>query len=847
MKLPSLSLKSLLFLLPLNGLAADAVPYQWESVNLQGMGYVHGLAVHPGAAPAIWARTDVGGIYRFDGEDDRWTNLTDGHPIGSDNVDAMAVNPLDPDQIFIAVGARRSGSYVGTGLWRSDDGGGSWQSSGLEEVAIDGNGPWRFLGERLAFDPNGGAEVLFYGSLQDGLWRSSDRGLTWEQLNGLPSGIDGGVSFVLADPTSGTPEQASTRLYAGVCGEGLFRSEDGGTSWSLVPGGPPDSLYPVCAAISPEGDLYVGYGQALMSGQKAVYHLAPSGDSLSNLPPPLLTGAAVCGIAIDPRDARHILLFPSNAGPQRFVARSIDGGRNWSYLTFEKGSQVANVTEPPYYPGWSSYTYAGDIEFDPQQSGGVWLSTGFGVYRTTNIDAPVPQWEAVMNNFEELVGLVVKAPPLAEGAELFVGSADMVGFRVENRSTIPQVTLRPGAFGMATGMAWCESQPQNMAWVGSDQNNRNGFGYFSSDNGRTWTPFASLPNGFAEGNVAICPNNPDNMVWANSKVNWSSPPSIQPHYTTDRGQTWHPCQGSFSTIENGASTKWSNSQFLVADRVDGGTFYMYEDRQADYVWKGSLYRSTDGGRTWTRVSESLPVSWQSKIESVPGKAGHIWYANRNDSGNGAGLYVSGNYGETFSALPGLDYCVEFGFGAPIPPSSEVTVFMYGSVGGVPGLYRSHDYGQSWRLLEKEINFGLIPVDAITDISGDMRYPGKVLMAMGGRGFFVGQALPLTDYQIWKQEQGISSDLSDLDGDGIPAIAEYYFGLRATAYDRVPYMSPHLSTGQFDLQMPGAPAVDDVSLQWMRSGNLSEWTTTALPVPVPAAGESLFIRARFSPQ
>src|SRR5205823_1102440 len=101
---------------------------------------------------------------------------------------------------------------------------------------VGGNSGGRATGERLAVDPNLG-NIVFLGSNNKGLYKSSDSGASVTQVSTFPL-LTSDIDFVTIDPTSGSPGSASQTIYAGVdstaAGTNIYRSTNGGTSWSAL-------------------------------------------------------------------------------------------------------------------------------------------------------------------------------------------------------------------------------------------------------------------------------------------------------------------------------------------------------------------------------------------------------------------------------------------------------------------------------------------------------------------------------------------------------------------------------------------------------------------------------------
>ena len=171
-----------LFLMGNPGGAAQpqsAEPYAWRNVVIGGGGFVTGIITHPRQRNLMYARTDVGGAYRWDDAAQRWIPLTDG--IGDmdfTGIESLAVDPADTNRVYLAAGIYSRGKAA---ILRSADQGRTWLQTDVP-FKMGGNEAGRFNGERLAVDPNDG-NILFFGSRRDGLWKSADRGATWQKAD----------------------------------------------------------------------------------------------------------------------------------------------------------------------------------------------------------------------------------------------------------------------------------------------------------------------------------------------------------------------------------------------------------------------------------------------------------------------------------------------------------------------------------------------------------------------------------------------------------------------------------------------------------------------------------------
>src|SRR6185436_9583193 len=134
-----------------------SIPYRWRSVVVHGGGFVTGLVFSPVKAGILYARTDIGGAYRYDPGNQSWTPLTDFLGKAQSNylgIESIAADPVNAERVYMAVGMY-SQTWAGTGAFmRSDDRGTTWQSFPAAPLKMGGNEEGRANGERLAIDPH---------------------------------------------------------------------------------------------------------------------------------------------------------------------------------------------------------------------------------------------------------------------------------------------------------------------------------------------------------------------------------------------------------------------------------------------------------------------------------------------------------------------------------------------------------------------------------------------------------------------------------------------------------------------------------------------------------------------
>jgi hypothetical protein len=710
--------------------------YSWESVNTQGMGYVTGLVIHPLAPNDIYIRTDVGGAYRFDRTNQYWVPLLDQYGVLQSEVygiASIAVDPTNINTVYIAAALGRtitgSNVFSPAEVLVSQDRGTTWNATGLAQQAlyIGANDDYRgTTGERLAVDPNQPG-VVYFATQQNGLWQgtasATPPAMNWSAVaGGLPANPPApGITFVLFDSSGGvTSTGATSNLYAGAYGSGVWASTNGGVTWSQIS----NTANPVRASMGTDGTLYVAFGgdEGAISGSVGRYQAGIWTDIT-----PFGNGLSYSGISSDPTNPQ-VLMVAANSNMQIF--RSTDQGNTWSSIVVGPFSYQPNY----YLAGATSWGNAA-LAIDPANPIQVWQTNGYGVIETENIGASPTTWLWQMTNLEELVVQKITVPPVETvpgsglpGADLISVVADMVGFRYASRDIVPTVPIASFQYvAQGTGITYCASQPQNAAFVGwNEASSSTPMSGITSDNGLTWSPIPNTSPGTA-GKIAMASDNPMNMVWA--------PYNATPQYTNDGGMTWQsalyagaPLPASWQLIN-----QWWTGDVLAPDLVAPGTFYYFDN--------GSFYSSNNGGATWTLGNTTWPQDpqWVIDVSIVPNPAtaGDVWMAFEPDT-NQPWIYQllhSTNGGQTFSPVTTLASANYVAFGKGASPATPY-IYVHGQVPGATAdaIYKSEDLGMTWIQISDPtaMQFGLINA-----LEGDMRTQDLVYIGNSGRGIVYG--------------------------------------------------------------------------------------------------------------
>ena len=755
------------------GSRGGAEPYVWDSVRIGGGGFVSAIVPSRTVPGLVYARTDVGGAYRWDAAKELWLPLQDwvsADELGFLGVESLAIDETSPNKLYLLVGT----SYFNNGrtaILRSDDYGASFQIVDVSnQFKAHGNGMGRQNGEKLQVDPLDG-DILYCGTRYNGIFKSVNAGLTWTRLAGLnvtTTGNENGVSFVLLD-SSAAAGGATQRIFAGVSrrGENLFRSDDGGQSFVAVTGGP-SQLLPQRAVLASDGNLYVTYAdgagphghwnaalnEPMNAGAVWKYNVASG--AWSNVSPAGVT-RPFGGISVDPANAQRLVVSTINTWMQQYGSAfgdrfylTTNGGASWTDVVANGHSMDPDGVT--WIPGQSIH-WCGSMEFDPFDTKTVWVTSGNGVYRTDDIDATDTVWTFAVRGLEETVPLGLISIP--DGPLVSV-IGDYDGFVHTDPKVYPPVH-RPGA-GTTTGIAYAGQKPEFLVRVGSAM-------YYSTDTGGSWTRTATVNNSpgnsYAQGAVGV---NADGTVI----LHCPSGSSVT-YRSTNNG-------GSWTTV-----TGLTNSNARpIGDPVNANRFYAYAGT--------NLRVSNDAGVSFAAAG-ALPSGGNARLTVAPGREGHLWVALY-----GSGLRRSTDGGQSFTSFPAVTFCEAVGLGKAAEGAGYFAVYIWGTIDGVRGLYRSVDEGATWlRVNDDDNEFGG-PANG-QFVVGDMNVFGRVYMSTAGRGIAYGEIAAVDSVSLgaWLEDHftaeeradaAVSGLEADPDEDGLANLLEWMLGTDPRVSDRL---------------------------------------------------------------
>ena len=754
----------LIFVTTLNTFAQKpaSVPYNWKSVQIVGGGFVDGIVFHPTAKGVCYCRTDMGGAYRRNPQTLRWEPLLDWlsyEDVNLMGVESIALDPSDPDRVYLSCGTYTNPRVPNGAILRSDDRGKTFKRTNVP-FKMGGNEDGRGNGERMAVDPNDG-NILYVGTRQVGLWKSTDRAVTWNKVENFPDITENppsnmhsqdsirqwhrmnqgcGVIFTVFDPKSGSKGKGSSTIYVGVSlmnHENLFRSTDAGKTWQAVPG-QPIQFRPIHGVLNSDGTLYVTYGNSPGPSQMtngAVWKLNTQTGEWTNITPdkpdPKTRSFGYAGVSVDAHNSQVVIVssfhrYGIEKGDEIF--RSLDAGKTWKKVFVGGGTYDYSLA--PYIQKTGIH-WLFDIEIDPNNPDHALFTTGYGGHETfnlTDMDKDKPTiWSAMGTGIEETVALELLSPP--KGANVITAIGDYGGFvHWDLDKPAPEGSCDNPRFGNTNSLACATNNPDLIVRVGRGANNSGKNIGYSTDGGKTWQPTATMPTPESSlGRIAVSSDG-KTWIWAPDPV-WGgygqgnrAPKVIPVYMTSDQGTSWTECKGIPGNTR------------VIADPVNPAKFY------AISLFEGKLFVSNDKGSNFIEQALNLPAGLpkregnrgdnrggQDCIYATPGVEGNLWIAAFD------GLYHSTDAGKLFAKLDGVQEIHGFGFGKAAPKAKSPAIYMIGVVNGLRGIFRSDDAAKSWvRINDDQHQWGLL-----LHVTGDPKKYGRVYVGTHGRGTVYG--------------------------------------------------------------------------------------------------------------
>jgi photosystem II stability/assembly factor-like uncharacterized protein len=644
-------------------------------------GRIGAVAGVPGDPTIVWVGAASGGVWKSTDGGVRFTPVFDDQNVTS--IGAIAIDPRSPDVVWVGTGEGnpRNSASVGRGIYRTRDGGRSWQHLGLAKTEHI---------HRIVLHPQrpDTAWVAALGTTwgendERGVWKTTDGGTTWQPV--LQVDARTGCADLVLDPRN--PEKLFAAMWehrrwpwfftSGGPGSGLHRSLDGGSTWTRLgedDGLPAGELGRMGLAIA-DSDPRVVY--ALVEAKKNVLLRSDDGGfsfrsvnkSEDIAPRPFYFG----DIRVDPHDANRVYNL------HVVVDVSTDGGRTFSTLI---GWDAAH---PDHHALW----------IDPQEPRRMLLGNDGGV--STSLDRG-GSWRFCANL--PLAQFYHVAVDMDVPYHVYGGLQDNGSWRG------PSTVWENGGIRNQHWQEVCFGD--GFATVPDPQDSRQGY---AMSQGGSLVRY-DLRTGQQKG---IRPPAPEGTEL---RFHWNAAIALDPfapgtiyygsqfvHKSTDRGESWDVISPDLTT-NNPAWQKQHESGGLTLDVTAAENHCTILSIAPSPVQQGVLWVGTDDG--CVQVTQDGGRSWSSVEQRIPGLPRHTWCphleASKFDAGTAFAVfdghrnvdwtpyvYVTRDFGKTWVSLatPAIDgYCLVI----EQDPVQKDLLWL----GTEFGLYVSLDGGKQWQ-------------------------------------------------------------------------------------------------------------------------------------------------------
>lgn len=598
-----------------------------------------------------------GGIFKTVNGGNDWTPIFDEQEMLS--IGDIEISKINNNLIWVGTGEVNAGGgslvYDGDGIYKSMDGGTTWQSKGLADIGSVG---------KIVLDPNnddiafvGAMGPLFKKSLNRGVYKTTNGGDSWQQVLFISDST--GVVDMSIHPTNGNIVYAASwerirrpnsRQYGGIT-SGIYRTTDGGSNWTELTNGLPSlasqkGRISIDISQSNPNVLYTRYADAAGNIQ-GVYKTTNGGDSWTAVNSGQLTNVGFHwwfgGIRVDPTDENTIYNVDFE------VQKSTNGGNSWGYAFSNAHVDQHALAFNASVPG---QVLLGN-------DGGLYYSSNGGTSAVKDLKLPITQFNRMYVDAQNPNKIYGGAQDNSTSRTQTGGLSDWNiiyggdGFQplVDPTNTnVIYALYQYGALGKSTNNGNSFSNATS-GISGSDRNNWDTPITFDPSNSQTLyfgtNKLYKTTN--AAGNwSAISPDLTDGPHSGNLTFGTITTISVSPldneiiFVGTDDGKAWVTQNGgsSWTDISTGVPNRWVTK--ILASRVDPNTVYLTLSGYRFGEDVGHVYKSTDLGTNWLNISASLPDIPVNDIEKD--RFGNLFL------GTDIGVLASNDEGVTWNPL-----------------------------------------------------------------------------------------------------------------------------------------------------------------------------------------------------
>jgi len=563
--------------------ATEGLQLAWKAAGPTNVGgRVADVAVDPRSTDTIYVGSASGGILKSVDGGYMWEEIFDDQP--SLAIGAVAVDPSNPRTIYAGTGEPNAGggsvTYGGYGVFRSTDGGATWEHLGLESSVYIG---------RIVVHPADPAKIfvaangaLFSANPERGVYRTDDSGTTWENvlfLNDSTGAVDLAINPIHPDTLYAAMWMRKRGPDYRIFGSddcGLYRSTDGGDSWHELagglPAGPDVGRIGVSVCASQPRTVYAIYADA--TGYfLGVYKSTDGGDSWARTDDSGFTffyssyGWWFGNVRVDPTNPEKAFALGIT------MYRTTNGGATWSRVADETHVDNHAMYVDPANPDW---IILGD-------DGGIFISTNGGTFWSKSYDLPITQFYTIHMDFSN---------PL----RIYGGTQD--------NSTVRTLTGSVSDWDVILGGDgfYCVVDPTNSNVIYAEY--QWGGLHKSTDLGFSWDEVLTGINVSDRRNwstpVVMDPSDPNTLYYGTYRL----------YRTTNGALSWTSISSDLSSGPGPGNIVFGTITTIAVAPSDASVIYVGTD-------DSNVWVTLDGGSSWNHLSDSLPDRWVTRVAVDP--------------------------------------------------------------------------------------------------------------------------------------------------------------------------------------------------------------------------------------
>ena len=692
-------------------------PLKWRSIGPFRGGRSNTASGVIGDMTTYYMGTTGGGLWKTTDMGLTWSNISDGY-FSTGSVGAVAVSESDPNIVYVGMGEhaiRGVMTHHGDGVFKSTDAGKTWKRIGLEGTQHI---------SRIAIHPKNpdivfvAAQGPLYGkSPERGIYRSTDGGQNWTKVLYVDEGT--GCAELSMDMNNPQVLYAAMwehgrlpwKVISGGPGSGMYKSSDGGTTWSKIHNGLPKEMGKMAVSVCRSNServyaLIESDSDRELGGLFVSTNAGKSWTRVTNDHRLVQRAWYYIEVFADPKDEHTVYVLSAPA------LRSIDGGKTWEELSGTHGD-YHDLWINPHNP--KNMVIAND--------GGAAISVNSGKTWSSQSNMPTAQFYRINvdNGFPY---------------RIYGGQQDNTSVSIASREL--------GSYGIGTS-SWNASAGGESAFLAFDPDNPR---YVLG--GSYQGTIEVLDNEAKAGtNVMAAPIQYLGMDAKDIKYrfNWNAPiiwskhePNTYYHgsqyllRTRDMGKTWTEVSPDLTRNEKEKQGKGGGpytNEAVGAENYGTLAYVIESPHEKGVIWTGSddglVHLTRDGGSTWQNVTPAgLAECLINAIEVSPHDPATAYIATTRYKFNDhtPALYKTTDYGKTWTNIS-----------TGIPQGAFTRVVREDDVrrdllfaGTETGVYISWDGGKAWSPFQLNL-----PVAPITDLRV---HKGNLIAATSGRSFWI---------------------------------------------------------------------------------------------------------------